>query len=89
MAALLLYLIGARSAGKTAVFDALIQTPEGPHFATKGAHRLGTVKVPDPRLAVLRDLFQPKKYIPAEITFCCFSDGVAAKYRAALARRGA
>ena len=69
MAALLLYLIGARSAGKTAVFDALIQTPEGPHFATKGAHRLGTVKVPDARLATLRDLFQPKKYIPAEITF--------------------
>ncbi|MGD9612852.1 MAG: DUF933 domain-containing protein [Kiritimatiellia bacterium] len=69
MAALLLYLIGARSAGKTATFDALIQTPEGPHFATKGAHRLGTVKVPDARLAVLRDLFQPKKYVPAEITF--------------------
>ncbi len=69
MAALLLYLIGARSAGKTATFDALIQTPAGPHFATKGAHRLGTVKVPDARLAILRDLFQPKKYIPAEITF--------------------
>ena len=69
MAALLLYLIGARSAGKTAVFDALIQTPEGPHFATKGAHRLGTVKVPDARLATLRDIFQPKKYIPAEVTF--------------------
>ena len=69
MAALLLYLIGARAAGKTAVFDALIQTPEGPHFATKGGHRLGTVKVPDARLAALRDIFQPKKYIPAEITF--------------------
>ena len=69
MAALLLYLIGARSAGKTSVFDALIQTPEGPNFASKGAHRLGTVKVPDARLATLRDLFQPKKYIPAEITF--------------------
>ena len=69
MAALLLYLIGARSAGKTAVFDALVQTPEGPSFATKGGHRLGTVKVPDGRLATLRDLFQPKKYVPAEITF--------------------
>lgn len=69
MAALLLYLIGARSSGKTAVFDALIQTPEGPHFASRGGHRLGTVKVPDGRLAVLRDLFRPKKYIPAEITF--------------------
>ncbi len=69
MAALLLYLIGARAAGKTAVFDALIQTPEGPHFATRGGHRLGTVKVPDSRLAALRDIFQPKKYIPAEVTF--------------------
>ena len=69
MAALMLYLIGARSAGKTAVFDALNQTPDGPHFASKGAHRLGTVKVPDARLAVLRDLFQPKKYVPAEMTF--------------------
>ena len=69
MAALLLYLIGARAAGKTAVFDALIQTPEGPHFATKGGHRLGTVKVPDARLAALRDIFKPKKYIPAEVTF--------------------
>lgn len=69
MAALMLYLIGARSAGKTAVFDALIQTPEGAQFATKGAHRLGTVKVPDARLAVLRDMFQPKKYVPAEVTF--------------------
>ena len=69
MAALLLYLIGARGAGKTATFDALIQTPEGPHFATKGGHRLGTVKVPDGRLATLRDLFRPKKYVPAEITF--------------------
>ncbi|HOR74603.1 MAG TPA: DUF933 domain-containing protein [Kiritimatiellia bacterium] len=69
MAALLLYLIGARAAGKTAVFDALVQTPEGPHFATKGGHRLGTVKVPDARLAALRDIFQPQKYIPAEVTF--------------------
>ncbi len=69
MSALSLYLIGARGAGKTSVFDALVQTPEGPHFTTKGGHRLGTVKVPDARLATLRDLFKPKKYIPAEVTF--------------------
>jgi len=66
---LMLYLIGARGAGKTAVFDALARTPEGIHCAVKGAHRLGTVKVPDARLAALRDLFKPKKYIPAEVTF--------------------
>ena len=67
--ALMLYLVGPRSGGKTAVFDALATTPDGLHFATKGGHRLGTVKVPDARLAALRDLFQPKKYIPAEVTF--------------------
>jgi hypothetical protein len=67
--ALLLYLVGARASGKTAVFDALAQTPDGLHFATKGGHRMGTVKVPDARLAKLRDMFQPKKYIPAEVTF--------------------
>lgn len=69
MAALGLYLIGAPFAGKTAVFDALVQTPAGPNFTSKGGHRLGTVKVPDARLAALRDIFNPKKYIPAEITF--------------------
>ena len=67
--ALMLYLVGPRSGGKTSVFDALATTPEGLHCATKGAHRLDTVKVPDARLAALRDLFQPKKYIPAEVTF--------------------
>ncbi|HHX98195.1 MAG: DUF933 domain-containing protein [Kiritimatiellia bacterium] len=67
--ALQLFLIGARAAGKTAVFNALVQTPEGPHFTTRGGHRLGTVKVPDARLAALRDMFQPKKYVPAEMTF--------------------
>lgn len=62
-------LIGAAGAGKTATFDALVATPEGPHFTTKGGHRLGTVKVPDARLEKLRDMFKPKKFIPAEITF--------------------
>jgi len=67
--ALALYLIGAAGSGKSAVFDALTLTPQGPHFTSKGAHRIGTVKVPDDRLARLRDLYQPKKYTPAEVTF--------------------
>lgn len=37
---------------------------------TKGGHRYGTVKVPDARLGALRDLFKPKKFTPAEVTFC-------------------
>lgn len=67
--ALLLYLIGAPRSGKTAVFEALTHTPQGPHFTTKGGHRLGTVKVPEERLDKLRDMYQPKKFTPAEITF--------------------
>jgi len=69
MPSLSLFLVGAPRAGKTAVFDALTNTPQGPHCAAKGAHRLGTVKVPDARLEALRDLHQPKKFTPAEVTF--------------------
>ncbi len=67
--ALALYLIGAPRSGKTAVFDALTNTPEGPKFATKDRHRYGALKVPDARLETLRDLFKPKKFTPAEVTF--------------------
>ena len=67
--ALSLYLIGAPRSGKTAVFEALTNTPEGRHFTAKGAHHIGTVKVPDARLAELRDMYQPKKYTPAEVAF--------------------
>ncbi|NLB66698.1 MAG: redox-regulated ATPase YchF [Lentisphaerae bacterium] len=67
--ALKIYLIGARAAGKSSVFDALAQTPEGRHFATKGPHRLGTVKVPDERLEILNGMFNPRKLVPAEVTF--------------------
>ena len=64
---LMLFLIGPPRAGKTAVFDALTNTPQGPHCFVKGAHRLGTVKVPDTRLEGLRDLYQPKKFTPAVV----------------------
>ena len=69
MSSLALYLIGVRGCGKTAVFDALTHTPAGPHFMERGGLRYGTVKVPDERLAALRDLYQPKKFTPAEVTF--------------------
>lgn len=65
MPALQLFLIGAPRSGRTTVFRALTNTPEGQHSSTKGTHHLGTVKVPDDRLAQLRDLFNPKKYTPA------------------------
>lgn len=67
--ALSLYLIGAPRCGKTTVFQALTNTPEGQHFSTKGTHHLGTVKVPDARLDGLRDLLRPKRFTPAEVIF--------------------
>lgn len=69
MPALQLFLIGAPRCGKTSVFQALTNTPEGAHSSTKGAHHIGTVKVPDARLAALRGIYNPKKYTPAEVTF--------------------
>lgn len=67
--ALALYLIGTPGAGKSTVFDALTNTPQGSNYSTKGQHRLGSVKVPDERLEQLRDLYQPKKFTPAEVNF--------------------
>lgn len=67
--ALSLYLIGVPGAGKSTVFEALTNTPQGPHFSNKGPHRLGTVKVPDERLDRLAEMYHPKKFTPAEVTF--------------------
>ncbi|OQA24398.1 MAG: Ribosome-binding ATPase YchF [Verrucomicrobia bacterium ADurb.Bin345] len=69
MPALQLFLIGAPRSGKSTVFNALTLTPEGQSSFTKGQHHLGTVKVPDARLAALRDMYKPAKYTPAEVTF--------------------
>ena len=69
MSALQLFLIGAPRSGKSTVFQALTNTPEGRHSFTKGAHHLGTVKVPDKRLDDLREMHNPKKFTPAEVTF--------------------
>lgn len=44
-------------------------TTEGPVASSKGAHHVGSVKVPDTRLERLRDLFKPKRFIPAEVAF--------------------
>ncbi len=69
MAGLSLHIIGAGGAGKSAVFDALVGTPDGIHCTEKNHLRIGAAKVIDPRLEALRDLFAPKKYSPAEISF--------------------
>ncbi len=61
-------LVGFAGSGKTTVFNAMtgLQVPVG--FG--GEVRLGTVKVPDPRIDTLSRIYSPKKTIYAEITFC-------------------
>jgi GTP-binding protein YchF len=63
-------LVGFPGTGKTTVFNALTGLAAETGFgATRGKTNLGVVKVPDPRVDALSDLFQPKKKTYAEIVF--------------------
>jgi GTP-binding protein YchF len=63
-------LVGFQGTGKTTVFNALtgLQAETG-YGAARGKTNLGVVKVPDPRVDALAELFQPRKKTFAEITF--------------------
>ncbi len=64
-------LVGFPGSGKTTVFNALTGLSAETGFgAARGRTNLGTVKVPDERVAALAGLFHPKKTTLAEITFC-------------------
>lgn len=62
-----LAVIGFPLSGKSTVFRAL--TGGKGESAKGGKAALGMVKVPDPRLQPLADIFRPKKLTPAEITY--------------------
>ncbi len=63
-------LVGFPGSGKTTVFNALTGlTAETGFGAGRGKTNLGTVHVPDERVAALAELFKPKKTTLAEITF--------------------
>jgi len=61
-------LVGFAGSGKTTVFNAMtgLDVPVG----YGGEVRLGTVRVPDERIDRLSAIFNPKKTIYAEMTFC-------------------
>jgi len=64
-------LVGFPGSGKTTVFNALTGLLAETGFnAARGKTNLGTVKVPDHRVASLAGLYHPKKTTLAEITFC-------------------
>jgi hypothetical protein len=60
-------IIGLPGSGKSTIFEALTQSilPEG----HKGENRMGTIPVPDPRLAVLTEMYKPKRTINAQVEY--------------------
>jgi GTP-binding protein YchF len=63
-------LIGLPGSGKTTVFNALTQSEiaTGGFSGQDDAH-LAVVKVPDKRLDILTDMFQPQRKVPADIQY--------------------
>lgn len=60
-------IVGLPKSGKTTIYSLLVQT--GIKSITPGEPHIGVVKVPDPRLEYLAQLFQPKKVTPATVEF--------------------
>ncbi|PQP32982.1 redox-regulated ATPase YchF [Desulfobacteraceae bacterium SEEP-SAG10] len=60
-------IIGLPGSGKSTIFEALTQSilPEG----HKGENRIGTIPVPDQRLAVLTEMYKPKRTIYAQVEY--------------------
>ena len=60
-------IIGLPRSGKSTIFEALTQNilPEG----HKTENRIGTIQVPDKRVAVLSDMYKPKKTIYAQVEY--------------------
>jgi hypothetical protein len=63
-------ILGLPKVGKTTLFNTLTAADETTDkFAAAGHTHVGVARVPDPRLARLRDLFAPKKYTPATVEY--------------------
>ena len=59
-------IIGLAKSGKTTVFNALTK---GKADTRSLAPHIGIAKVPEPRLKVLADILNPKRVVPAEISY--------------------
>lgn len=65
-----LVILGLPQAGKTTVFNALTGAEaETGSFGATGEPNLATVKVPDARLDVLTEMFQPQRRVPADVQY--------------------
>lgn len=66
-----LVIIGLPGSGKTTVFNALTraEAATGTFGGAADDPNLATVKVPDPRLDALTDLFSPQRTVPADVQY--------------------
>src|SRR5688500_7767386 len=66
-----LVIVGLPSSGKTTVFNALTraEAQTGTFGASDGEPNLATVKVPDPRLDLLTEMFKPQRKVPADVQY--------------------
>lgn len=66
-----LAIIGLPGAGKTTVFNALTnaEAKTGSFGGSGDEPNLATVKVPDPRLTRLTEMFEPKRTVPADVQY--------------------
>jgi GTP-binding protein YchF len=63
-------ILGFSKAGKTTLFNLLTASSHDTgKFAASSRANIGISAVPDPRLEQLRDLFSPKRYTPATVTW--------------------
>ncbi len=63
-------IIGMPKSGKTTIFNALTRgKAEVAAYSPTPAPNTGVAKVPDSRLAMLEGIFQPKKTVPAEVSY--------------------
>ncbi len=63
-------ILGLPKVGKTTLFNTLTASrQETDKFATSEKTNMGVANVRDPRLELLRDLFKPKRYVPATIQY--------------------
>ncbi len=63
-------IIGLPQSGKTTIFNALTRSTAkvGDYSAGTAVH-IGTVSVPDPRLDALTRMYNPRKKVPAQVTY--------------------
>jgi len=63
-------IIGIAKSGKTTIFNALTRgKAEVAAYSPTLAPNTGVAKVPDSRLSMLEGIFQPKKTVPAEVSY--------------------